>query len=105
MSPYPTTDMEQVVTAIAVSNTGATSVSWQARYLNGNYTRVANQSLPGTFSLPTEMINLSRGKTVIAAEATVTYAPVFSIMISPAVPLYRSNFYLPRFGGTIALRN
>ena len=42
--------------------------------------------------------------TVIAAEASYSYTPLFGIMFDAAVPLYRSNFYLPRFGGTIALK-
>jgi Flp pilus assembly protein TadG len=103
MMPYPSQNVRQTVTAVTVASNGTTTVSWQAKFQNGVYTRVATTSLPRSFRLPTEMAAISAGQTVIAAEASYDYTPIFGIVINQSVSLYRSNFYLPRFGGTITL--
>jgi Flp pilus assembly protein TadG len=106
MSPYPSGGVVQVITAVTVASNGTTGVSWQAKFQNGTYTRVTGAALPRTFNLPQPMVEVAKGKnlTVIAAEASYSYIPLFGIMFDAEVPLYRSNFYLPRFGGTIALK-
>ena len=105
MTPYPSGDVLQVVTAINVASDGRTSVLWSSQFQNGTYSSTTTHRVGTTYPLPAEMIAISRGRTVIAAEATYSYTPLFGIVIDQAVRLYRSNFYLPRFGGTITRTN
>lgn len=103
MSPFSAAGMKQVVTAINVADDGTTSVVWTRQYLNGTYSSATPYSPGHSYSLPAAMVAISKGKMVIASEASYSYKPLFGIFFDQAVDLYRSNFYLPRFEGTITL--
>lgn len=105
MAPYSSADVKQTVTAVRVMNDRTTDVVWQATYEDGTYRRVPDASLPDTYALPAEMIDIALGDVVIAAEATYDYTPLFGIVIDQSINLYRSNFYMPRFQGTITIVN
>lgn len=103
MTPYSPTPVKQVVTAIAVASDGKTSVTWSRQFYNGTYATTTTHAVGTPYPLPAEMIAISKGQTVIAAEASYAYKPLFGIIIDHSVNLYRSSFFMPRFGGTIAI--
>lgn len=103
MLPYPSAPVKQVVTAINVDNNGKATVSWSRQYYNGNYSTSTPYSPGSTYTLPAQMVAISKGKTVIAAEASYAYQPMFVTPFNAAINLYRSSFFMPRFGGTIAI--
>lgn len=103
MTPYSSANVLQVVTAIDVADDGTTEVIWTRQYQNGVYSDATPHTVGGTFPLPTEMTNISRGSMVIAAEASYSYTPLLGIVINTPINLYRSSFFMPRFGGDIEL--
>lgn len=103
MTPYSSANVLQVVTAIEVADDGATEVVWTRQYQNGVYSDTTPHTVGGTFPLPAAMSNIARGQMVIAAEASYTYTPLLGMVIEQPINLYRSNFFMPRFGGEIAL--
>jgi Flp pilus assembly protein TadG len=102
MVPYPSAGVRQVVTAVAVDASGRTSVLWSSQFQNGIYSGTTTHRVGAAFTLPAEMIAVSRGDTVIAAEASYDFQPLLGLVFDQEVELYRSSFYLPRFGGSIA---
>jgi Flp pilus assembly protein TadG len=103
MTPYSPTDVLQVVTAVDVAADGTTSVVWTRQYLNGVYSGTTPHTVGDTFPLPAEMIAISLGRMVIAAEASHSYTPLLGIVIDQPINLYRSSYFMPRFGEDIAL--
>lgn len=103
MTPYSPNDVRQVVTAVQVRNDGTTRVVWTRQYQNQTYSSTTPHSVGTPFPLPQEMIDISRGRMVIAAEASYSYTPLLGIVIRQPINLYRSSFFMPRFGGTIAI--
>lgn len=103
MSPYTVTDLLQTVTAVTVSDTGEPTVSWSVEYAGG-VMRDSSRHLPDDdFVLPQEMIDIARGQTVIATEAEYVYRPLLGLFFDQTIGLQRSNFFLPRFGGSISV--
>lgn len=101
MTPYSANEVLQVVTAVAVGDDGTTEVLWSVEYQGGEY-RDGTLHLEGnTFPLPQQMIDISLGQTVIAAEAMYEHRALFGLIFDEAITFYRSNFFLPRFGGSI----
>jgi len=103
MTPYPSDNVLQVVTAVNVASDGTTEVVWTRQYLNGAYSGSTPHTVGDEFPLPQEMIDISRDRMVIAAEASFTYRPLLGIVFDTPINLYRSSFFLPRFGGDIDL--
>jgi Flp pilus assembly protein TadG len=103
MTPYSATDVLQVVTAVEVAADGTTSVAWTRQYLNGTYSATTPHTVGDEYPLPAEMVAISLGRMVIAAEASYAYTPLLGIVINQPIDLYRSSFYMPRFGEDIAL--
>ncbi|WP_267911617.1 TadE/TadG family type IV pilus assembly protein [Devosia rhizoryzae] len=103
MTPYSSQDVRQVVTAVKVASNGTTSVLWQSKFERGTYTAVRTTALPRTYRLPDEMIAISKGQMVIAAEASYSYTPLYGIVIGQEIDLYRSNFFMTRFEDEIKL--
>ena len=101
INPYAATDLLQVVTGVTVSSTGVATVSWSKQYINGAYSDGPyGKNTP--FSLPAEMIAISKGDFVIVAEASTSYTPLYGLVFEQAIDLQRANFYLPRFDGAIS---
>ena len=103
MTPYSSANVLQVVTAVEVRDDGTTRVVWTRQFQNGALSSTTPHTVNGTFPLPQEMIDISLGRIVIAAEASYSYTPLLGIVINTPVNLYRSSFFMPRFGGDIDL--
>ncbi|ODT67259.1 MAG: hypothetical protein ABS75_24155 [Pelagibacterium sp. SCN 63-23] len=103
MTPYSSDPVLQVVTAISVNNSGEATVVWSRQYNNGTYSATTPHVTGSAFPLPAEMIAISKGQMVIAAEASYAYTPLYGIVFNQPINLYRSSFYMPRFGGTITI--
>lgn len=103
MTPYSPDPVRQVVTAVNVSNQGVATVAWSRQYTNGTYSTTTPYVPNTAYPLPQEMIDISKGQVVIASEASYSYTPLYGIIFNQPINLYRSNFFLPRFGGTITV--
>jgi Flp pilus assembly protein TadG len=103
MTPYSPDSVRQVVTAVEVRADGSTRVVWTRQYQNGTYSGTTPHTVNATFPLPAEMINIALGRMVIASEATYNYTPLLGVIFNTPVDLYRSSFFMPRFGGDIDL--
>lgn len=103
MTPYSSQPVLQVVTSVAVSPSGVATVTWSRQYQDGAYSTSTPYSVGDEYPLPAEMTAISLGRTVIAAEASYSYTPLYGIFFNQPVNLYRSSFYMPRFGGTITI--
>ncbi|MFD1253181.1 TadE-like protein [Devosia equisanguinis] len=105
MTPYDASKVRQVVTAISVSSSGEAKVAWSREYVGGasDYTVGTQYPRDSAYPLPQAMIDIAKGHMVIAAEATYSYTPLYGIVFDQPVNLYRSGFYLPRFGGIITV--
>lgn len=103
MTPHPTDELRQVVTLAEVSADGATaSVEWSRQYLNGAYSS-GPYAVNSSFTLPKAMRDIARGKFVVVAEGHYDYPPLYGLAFKQTINLYRENFFVPRFGGNIAL--
>lgn len=105
MSPYTVNGLKQTVTAISVSQAGEATVTWSLEFTDGEMGPSTRHAPSDDFDLPDEMIEIARGQTVIAAEADYAYRPVVGLFFDPRIDLHRSNFFLPRFGGSIAVND
>lgn len=103
MTPFSSQPVLQVVTSVTVSPSGEATVGWSYQYQNGAYSDSSPYADGDEYPLPAEMIAISLGRTVIAAEASYSYTPLYGIFFNQPVNLYRSSFYMPRFGGTITV--
>lgn len=101
MTPYSSSDVLQVVTAVKVVN-GTPQVVWTRQYLNGAYSSTTPHTVGEEYPLPDEMVAISDGRMIIAAEASYSYRPLMGIVLNMPINLYRSSFFLPRFGKDIA---
>ncbi|UJW84846.1 TadE/TadG family type IV pilus assembly protein [Devosia sp. SL43] len=107
MTPYPDENLEQIISQIFVPlNTDETpTVVWSRRYVHqapqGTGAHAQNSDYTG---LPDEIVDIARGEYVIVAESRAFYKPLYGIVFDQEIELYRENFYLPRFGGSITLQ-
>lgn len=102
MTPHPTDDLRQVVTQVEVRADGSTSVRWSRQYVGGTY-GVGPHAVDSSFVLPPAMVAISRGKFVIVAEGYYDYPPLYGFAFDQTINLYRENFFMPRFGGSITV--
>lgn len=103
MIPFPTDEVDQVVTQVEVRNDGTTRVVWSRQYIEGDYGVGTQHQVGAEFELPDAMIEIARGGHVIVAETSYSYLPLYGIVFDKRVNLYRENFFMPRFGGTITV--
>lgn len=103
MTPHDPDKLKQVVTQVEVKADGTTSIVWSYEYANGVVSPGTKHVAPTSYNLPTAMTNIARGKFVIVAEATYEYPPLYGLTFQQPVNLYRQNFFMPRFGGTITV--
>lgn len=102
MTPYSPTDVLQVVTAVKVVD-GVPEVIWTRQYLNGVYSSTTPHTVGDEYPLPAEMIAISDNRMIIAAEASYSYRPMLGIVLDMPINLYRSSFFIPRFGDDITI--
>ena len=101
MTPFSPDGVLQVVTAVQVNADGTTEVIWTRQYQNGTYSSTTPHTVGDSYPLPEEMTDIARGDMVIASEASLNYTPLLGIVIDTPITLYRSSFFMPRFGGEI----
>lgn len=113
MTPFPATQVRQEVTVVSVADDGQTSVVWSREFFGGTYEngvlvgstfQVNADHPPGSaFPLPEATVNIARGGTIIVADATYSYLPLYGIVFNQAVNLHRASYFAPRFGGSIGI--
>lgn len=103
MTPHPADELEQIVTQVYVDADGAATVVWSREYHDGTMS-VGTKYQPGDdFSLPAAMTDIASESNVIVAEASYDYPPIYGFAFNQTINLYRENFFMPRFGGSITL--
>jgi Flp pilus assembly protein TadG len=102
MGPYSTTNLQQVVSVVAVDSSGNTKVEWSRGY-NGGTAQVCSQPYAGAHPIPSVMIDLAKGNIVVVSEATYVYPPMLGIFFKNNFVFYHQNFYLPRYDKDIPL--
>lgn len=102
MSPNPVDGLRQVVTQVEVLADGTTKVSWSRQYLNGVY-GTGPYAVNSSFVLPAAMVAVAKGHFVIVAEGSYDYPPLYGLAFDQTINLYRENFFMPRFGGSVTL--
>ncbi len=104
MLPGATSTLVQVVSLVQVKADGTNLVVWSRQYSGSTLSsagkaRVVNQPM----TIPTNMTNVAKGAYLIVSEAYFTFQPITTMIFQATIPLYRQNFYIPRFGGKIDL--
>ena len=100
IAPYSTVGLKIVVSLVQVKVDGTTKVLWSKANPAGT-ARATNSSFSELAS-GTEMNAVARGGCIIAAEVAYPYAPLLAQVIDP-VTLNHINYFLPRFGSSVAL--
>jgi Flp pilus assembly protein TadG len=104
MTPFSAAGLEQVVTQVSIGDDGNVTVDWSRQYIDGEYAVGEEHGDGDPFTLPPEMIAVSGDDGyVIVAESRYAYTPLVGIVFDAPINLYRENFYVPRFGGPIAV--
>ncbi|WP_332701575.1 TadE/TadG family type IV pilus assembly protein [Devosia sp.] len=103
MTPYPADGLRQVVTQVAVDDAGNATVVWSRQYVDGEYGVGTERLLGDPYELADAMDTIARGNFVIVAEATNSYLPMYGFVFEQPIRLYRENFFVPRFGGSITV--
>lgn len=103
MTPHSTDELKQVVTEVEVRANGTTRVVWSREYRNGAVSVGTKHIAEASYNLPVSMTNIARGSFVIVAEGTYEYPPLYGLTFQQTINLYRQNFFMPRFGGSIAI--
>jgi Flp pilus assembly protein TadG len=100
MTPYSTTGLKIVITLVQVKNDKSTKVLWSkansagtAKTVGSAYTDLSQTNAP-------QMNDVSKGGCVIAAEVTYSYLPMLGQVLTVALNLKHTNFFLPRYGST-----
>ena len=99
MAPYTSDPVQQVVSSVKVSADGTTATIDWSQPSGGGTARKKGDPYP----LPQAMRNISRDAYVIVSEASYSYTPITGLVYNQPIQLRRENFYLPRFGGSIAI--
>lgn len=105
MTPYSTTDLKQYVTQVFMDPTKGPQIVWSKQYVNGVYgnSTPASRAKGKTYPLTEDAKRVfANGTFLIVSEATYSYLPFYGIVIKQTVPLYRENYFVPRFGGSIS---
>jgi len=103
MTPNPTTGLRQVVTQVSVAADGTATVMWSRQYQNGVMS-VGTKHVANTgFTLPVAMRDIARSNYVIVSESSYDYPPLYGFAFDQTINLYRENFFVPRFGGTVTV--
>lgn len=103
MTPYAAEKLKQVVTQVQVYNDGTTRVDWSMQYVDGDLSEGTDHPEDSSFDLPQAMRNIARGSYVIVSEGFYEHTPLTSIIFHQPINLYRENFLMPRFGGSITI--
>ena len=106
MTPYPVGNLKQVVTQVLVSEDGSSAtVVWSREYNFSDEEVIVGTDHPqdSSFELPAAMRTVAQGGYVIVAESSYEHTPLSGFVFNQPINLYRENFLLPRFGGSITV--
>lgn len=103
MTPNPTADLRQVVTQIRVAADGTATVMWSRQYQNGIMSVGTKHRANTGFTLPAAMRDIAKSNYVIVSESSYDYPPLYGFAFNQTINLYRENFFVPRFGGSITV--
>lgn len=106
MTPYPVGNLKQVVTQVLVSEDGSSAtVVWSREYNFSDEEVIVGTDHPqdSSFELPAAMRTIAQGGYVIVAESSYEHTPLSGFVFNQPINLYRENFLLPRFGGSITV--
>lgn len=96
MVPYDADDLQQIATCVQVDSAGNAIVIW-SRADNGATAHVVGDP----YVLPAAFTAIAKDTYVIVSEASLFYQPLTNIAFQAGIPLYKEQFYVPRFGGLI----
>ena len=103
VSPYVVDGMVQIVTQVKVEN-GEAEVVWSRGFMNQVPDNALNREDNSSYPLPDSVVAIAEGQFVIVAETRLPYTPLYGIVYTSPINLYRENFFLPRFGGDIDIK-
>ena len=103
MTPYPVAPLEQIISQIYVDTNGNPKVDWSKRYVNQSLVSGGEHAVGAAYTLPADVVSISKGLYVIVAESKYSYPPLYGIVFKDTVTLYRENFFIPRFREKIIL--
>ena len=103
MTPHSTEGLLQVVTQVQVDEDGTATVVWSRQYLNGTVSVGTEHLEDAPFELPPAMEAVALDNYVIVAESSYTHLPLYGVAFQEPIQLYRENFFMPRFGGSITI--
>ncbi|WP_171015645.1 TadE/TadG family type IV pilus assembly protein [Devosia sp. FKR38] len=104
MTPYPVAPLEQIVSQVYVDSNGTAKVDWSKRFVDQTLVSTGQHPVGATYTLPADVVSISKGLYVIVAESQYSYPPLYGIVFKDKVTLYRQNFFIPRFREKIALK-
>lgn len=106
MTPYPVSELLQTVTQVRVRPDRTTRVEWSWQYEDEDMAEGAH-AVGSTFPLPAAMINVALDATkdtfVIVSEGSYAHTPITGFIFNEPINLYRENFLMPRFGGSVTV--
>lgn len=98
MTPYPTTDLQIVVSLVQVKNDGTTEILWSTANAAGTAKTAGQAYTDASIASTTKMNEVSRGGCVIAAEVTYSYLPMLGVVFETELNMRHTNYFLPRYG-------
>jgi Flp pilus assembly protein TadG len=98
MADLPTTSLQQTVTEIYVDANGVAKVMWSKPGPNPGPLQTVN----ATYVLDPGMDAISHLSYVIVSETWYPYTPLLGLFFHSNIQLYRKNFYVTRYGASIA---
>ncbi|MET3926899.1 TadE/TadG family type IV pilus assembly protein [Devosia sp. 2618] len=104
MTPYPSTDLKQIVTQVLVKTNGTAEVVWSREYSGGKMTTPSAYPKGIAYTLPKEMVEIARGQYVIVSQASYNYLPLYGIVFEKKIQLARENYFIPRFRRVIDIK-
>jgi Flp pilus assembly protein TadG len=102
ISPYVVDGMVQIVSQVKVEN-GKGKVVWSRGFDDQEPDPMLKRADGAEYVLPKAVTDIAEGDHVIVAETRLPYTPLYGIVYTSPVTLYRENFFMPRFGGKIKL--
>jgi Flp pilus assembly protein TadG len=103
MTPHPIDELEQIVTQVFVDEDGEATVVWSREYRDGTMSVGSKYQQGDDFALPDAMAAIATDANVIVAEGSYAYPPLYGFAFDQTINLYRENFFMPRFGGSITI--
>ncbi|KKB13165.1 hypothetical protein VE25_03540 [Devosia geojensis] len=101
IAPYSTATLVQTVSLVYVDEDGETQIRWSRQFEAGQADHAAGHPVGSAYELPAEITSLAEDAFVVVSESSYSYTPLLGLVFQSDFPLYRENFYIPRFGEPI----